>query len=194
MKIKKLNSDKNLQAYIIGLAIGDGNLSNPSGRATRLRISCDLKYPNLIKRIVKSLKLLLPENKVSTVKAKGKCLDISCYSNHLENLLGWKAKKGSKINQSVSIPSWIKQDEGYSVKCLKGLIETDGSIYNDRGYKMVNFVTYIPTLADDVISIIKLLGFKPNMQTLKISNNIKHTIRISKNTEKFIKTILIDKS
>ena len=40
-----LNSDKNLQAYVIGLALGDGNLSKPGPRAVRLRISCDNKYP-----------------------------------------------------------------------------------------------------------------------------------------------------
>jgi len=194
MKIKKLNSNKNLRAYIIGLAIGDGNLSNPSGRATRLRITCDIKYPLLINRIKKSVQLLLPENKTSIAIRKGNCLDISCYSNHLENLLGWKAKNGSKIKQSVGVPSWIKENKEYSIQCLKGLIETDGSIYNDRGYKMVNFVTYIPTLADDVMNMIKLLNFKPNIQILKLSNNTKHTIRISKNTEKFIQVIGIDKS
>jgi hypothetical protein len=32
-----MNADTQLQAYVIGLAIGDGNLSNPSGRAVRLR-------------------------------------------------------------------------------------------------------------------------------------------------------------
>jgi hypothetical protein len=36
-----MNADTQLQAYVIGLAIGDGNLSNPSGRAVRLRITCD---------------------------------------------------------------------------------------------------------------------------------------------------------
>ena len=42
-----LNKDKGLQAYVIGLALGDGNLSNPNGKATRLRITCDKKYPFL---------------------------------------------------------------------------------------------------------------------------------------------------
>lgn len=31
-------------AYIIGVAIGDGNLSNSNGRAVRLRVTCDNKY------------------------------------------------------------------------------------------------------------------------------------------------------
>jgi hypothetical protein len=44
-----LHPDSELHAYVLGLAIGDGNLSNPNGRAVRLRITCDTKYPILIK-------------------------------------------------------------------------------------------------------------------------------------------------
>ncbi|MEK7149457.1 MAG: LAGLIDADG family homing endonuclease [Patescibacteria group bacterium] len=194
MKQKQLNPDKKLLAYIIGLALGDGNLSNPNGRAVRLRITCDKKYPFLIKEIQKSIRTLLPENKVSIVHRKGNCLDISCFSNYWESLLGWKAKEGSKIKQTVSVPFWIKKNRNHSIQCLKGLIETDGSIYSDRGYKMVNFVTYIPNLANDVIKMIENIGFNPNVQKLKISNNIKYTIRISRNAEKFIKTVKINKS
>jgi hypothetical protein len=50
-RILPLNADRQLQAYVIGLAIGGGNLSNPNGRAVRLRITCDTKYPALIARI-----------------------------------------------------------------------------------------------------------------------------------------------
>lgn len=58
-----LNSDKSLQAYVIGLAIGDGNLSNPNGRAVRLRITCDKKYPILLRKIAISLKKYCPKIK-----------------------------------------------------------------------------------------------------------------------------------
>jgi len=42
---RRVSEDKKLHAYIVGLALGDGNLSNPNGRAVRLRITCDKKYP-----------------------------------------------------------------------------------------------------------------------------------------------------
>ena len=192
MVLKKLSPNKHLQAYLIGIALGDGNLSNPNGRATRLRITCDKKYPVLLNRINASLKKLLPQNKV-TIIDRGNCVDVSCYSNYWEGLVGWKAKGGSKIKQSVKIPKWAKDNKKYSIQCLKGLMETDGSIYTDRNYTTVNFVTYIPTLANDVIEIIKKLDFKPNLQKLKVGNHIKHTIRISKDTPKFIKLVNIQK-
>jgi hypothetical protein len=83
-----LSPDLGLRAYVIGLAIGDGNLSNPNGRAVRLRITCDTKYPALIIRISSSLRQLLPENKVSLIGSKGNYVNISVYSNRLESQLG----------------------------------------------------------------------------------------------------------
>ncbi|EKE18914.1 MAG: hypothetical protein ACD_9C00200G0007 [uncultured bacterium] len=187
--------DKNDLAYITGIAMGDGNLSNPNGKATRLRISCDIKYKNLIDNIIISINNLLPKNKIGIVKRKDNCIDISSYSNKWEILLNWKAKSGSKEKQKISVPSWIKKNTQYSQLCLRGLFETDGSIYTDRKYRMANFVTIIPTLANDVMEMITNLGFKPNMQKFKAKNGkTKHTIRISRNTNDFIELLKIDKS
>jgi hypothetical protein len=191
----KKDIDKNALAYMVGVAFGDGNLSNPNGRAVRLRISCDIKYPKLIKKISESLSVLLPENKVSAVQRKCHCVDISCYSNKLEGYLGWSASLGPKHKQNLSVPNWIKVRKKYTILCLRGLFETDGSVYKDRNYIMINFVTIIPGLANDVIEMIRGLGFTPNLQTyIQKSGTTKHTIRISKNAIGFIKMVGIEKS
>ncbi|MGH8236810.1 MAG: hypothetical protein ACREXP_07275 [Steroidobacteraceae bacterium] len=117
-----------LHAYVVGVAIGDGNLSNPNGRAVRLRVSCDTKYPALIAKIRSALERLLPENSVSVVASSGNYLNVSVYSNQLEALLGWKALGGSKQHQNVLVPAWIRQDRSLSIHCLQGLIETDGAV------------------------------------------------------------------
>ena len=175
--------------------MGDGNLSNPNGRAIRLRITCDKKYKNIIRNIRASIQRLLPKNKVSIVNRKENCIDISCYSNKWKIFLDWKVGCGSKHEQKICVSTWIKANKAYSKACLKGLFETDGSIYLDRGYKMASFVTTIPTLANDVMKMISDLGFKPNMQIFVSKNGkIKHTIRISKNAEKFIQLLKINKS
>lgn len=197
----RLSPDKNLQSYVIGLAIGDGNLSNQNGRATRLRITCDKNYPLLIKRIINSLKILLPDNKVGVVDRGENCLDVSIHSNHLEGLLGWKAKKGSKFKQKVSIPDWIKERGECKIKCLKGLIETDGCIYSDRNYKMVMFSTIIPKLANDVYQMINSLGFKSHIYKIKRGTNkynfnqkIIYRIRLSKNVSEFLNLVYPEKN
>lgn len=184
-------------AYVIGVAIGDGNLSNPNGRATRLRITCDTDYPNLIQRIIRAIQEILPRNKVSIIKRARSYVDISCYSNRWEEWLGWRVGKGSKIHQNVSIPVWIKSREDFSSACLRGLLETDGSIYMDRGYKMVNFVTAIPKLAHDVMDIVQALGFIAHLGTVeRVAAHCqpKYTVRISRDVERFIGKIGLRKN
>ncbi len=184
-------------AYVVGLALGDGNLSNSNGRAVRLRISCDTKYPNLIQQIIIALKQLLPNNKVHTIKrGKTNCLDVSCYSNQLEGLLGWKVGLGSKYKQRVSVPTKIKRNKKLAIACLRGLFQTDGTIYNDRGYIMAMFVTTIPNLKSDVLEMIDNLGFKPHCYKILQENpkKTRYNIRISKNTEEFIKAIELVKN
>jgi len=76
-------SKKIHEAFIVGVALTDGNVSNPNGRAIRLRITCDSAYPNIIKEICEALCALFPQNKVSLVQRKDNCVDVSVYSNKL---------------------------------------------------------------------------------------------------------------
>ena len=189
--------DLGVLAYVIGLAIGDGNLSNPNGRAIRLRITCHVRYQSLIQSISQTIQALLPKNKVSIIKRSKNYLDISCYSNQWENWLGWSAGKGSKFKQNVSIPGWILEKEEFLIPCLKGLIETDGSIYRDRGYLMINFVTTIEQLASDVMTMLFKLGFKASISSFASKNEkhrLKHTIRICQNAEKLIEVLGLSKA
>jgi hypothetical protein len=116
-------------AYIVGAALGDGNLSNPNGRATRLRITCDSTYPGIAKEIIHSLETLFPDNKVSVILlASTTYFNISVYSNQLNELLPWRVGCGTKFEQNAHVPDWIKTDKAFSISCLRGLLHTDGSI------------------------------------------------------------------
>ena len=185
--------DRKILAYVVGLAIGDGNLSNPNGRATRLRITCDAKYKNLLFRIIRSIQTLLPNNKVSIVRRPKNCVDVSCYSNRWENWLGWKVGNGSKIHQRISVPQWIKKNRIFTIQCPRGLFETDGSIYRDRGYWMINFVTMIPDLASDVLSLVSKIGFKAHFYKTPQNTKLKYTVRVSTDADRFIKTLSLSK-
>lgn len=144
---------------------------------------------------MQAIQEVMPNNKVSVVPKKESCIDISCYSNKWENLLGWTAAGGSKFNQKVSVPDWIKNNKTFTTSCLRGLIETDGSVYKDRNYLTVNFVTIIPNLAEDVMGMMTSLGFKPNMQTHTPGiGETKYTIRISRKADELIKLLGVDKS
>lgn len=185
--ISKLPPDqKENLAYIVGVALGDGNLSNPNGRAVRLRITCATIYPKIVKEIMSALKILFPNNKVSAKKRNDShCLDISIYSNKLLYLLPWKV--GSKAKQHAHVPSWILSNQHYTRLCLKGLIQTDGCIYIDRGYRMVNFTNNTKILAEDVHNMFIQLGYKPSFMKVRLGpNQYKYTTRIARDTQKLI--------
>jgi hypothetical protein len=118
------------------------------------------------------------------------------HSNHLEKLLGWKARGGSKYLQKVSIPKWIREKEEYKINCLKGLIETDGAIYKDRGYEMVIFSTIIAKLAEETYDIFKSLGFNPKLYSIKQqpTGKLKHQVRLSVDVHEFLNKVKPDKS
>ena len=155
----------------------------------------------LITKICKALEKLFPENKVSIVDRDKGCVDISIYSNHFEKLLGWKAKNGSKFVQKVNVPNWIKENNNYKINCLRGLIETDGSIYNDRGYTMMIFTSVIPALAKDFYDMILSLEFNPHLYLIKRGKTAEYKysqqdvyhIRLSKNVSKFLELVKPEK-
>ncbi len=183
-------NSRNLEAFIVGTALGDGNLSNPNGRAVRLRITCDSKYQNIIKEISEALSILFPRNKVSLVKRKDNCIDISVYSNKLAGLIPWEVNKGSKYDQKAHVPSWIFTHKDYVIECLRGLILSDGSIYLDRKYLMINICTNIHLLAQDIIVLSNIIGYKGKIYTAsQPSGKDKYTIRFAKNSREMLKTL-----
>jgi hypothetical protein len=133
--------------------------------------------------------MLFPQNRVGTVRRRG-CVDVSVYSNQLTTLLGWHWDNGPKDVQNVRVPLWIKRDTRFSRECLRGLFQTDGSLYNDRGYSMLNFVNTGASLTNDVFSMMKDLGYAPCIQKLQQTNGkVKNTIRLSKNVPQFVRDI-----
>ncbi len=102
-------------AYIVGVALGDGNLSNPNKRGLRLRISCDARYTHILSEIQDNLRTILPKNKVSLIRVPGKpnIVHVSIYSNELSSLMPWKCGHGPKYAQRARVPNWILSDTTY---------------------------------------------------------------------------------
>lgn len=147
-----------------------------------------------MERVFNSLKSLFPDNKVSFVKREKNYLDISVSSNHLKKIIPWESGGGSKFVQKARVPLWIKKNRAYKINCLRGLIETDGSIYDDRGYKMITFTTIIPDLADDFYDMIISLGFNPHSYKILGKKHIEYHIRLSKNVADFLYIVKANKN
>ncbi len=170
-------------SYIIGVALGDGNLSRPNGRATRLRISCDKKYQEMAADMEAALHILFPKNKVSRViRVDEESFDISVYSNDLNCFMPWVVGMGTKIEQKVRVPEWIRVNKSYMEHCLRGLIQTDGCIYTDRGYQMINFTSSGRELAEDVYMMLSELGYRPTVHKVSFRNTWldRYNIRVAR--------------
>jgi DNA-binding transcriptional regulator WhiA len=189
-------SQRKVLAYVVGVALGDGNLSNPNGRATRLRITCSSSYPKLAREIIENIQILLPHNKISIVRVphKNTYFNISVYSNKLNEWMPWKVGRGSKLQQRAHVPAWIQKDKKLSKECLRGLLQTDGSIYQDRGYLMVNFTNHVQPLAKDVSVMLTRTGFSSSTSQVISGTGVKYCVRVARDTQKLLDTLKLYKA
>ncbi len=75
--------------------------------------------------------------------------------------------KGNKIAQELDIPAWVRTKRSYMIACLRGLVDTDGSIFTHRykvkgkwySYKKLSFTSASPRLRTTVLMFLKSLGF-----------------------------------
>lgn len=75
-------------------------------------------------------------------------------------------KSGNKIKNQVSIPDWIIENDNYLRACLRGLIDTDGSIYRmsqkDPQLIRMNFKNFNMRLLHSTREAFIKLGFHPS--------------------------------
>ena len=78
---------------------------------------------------------------------------------------------GNKIKQQIDIPQWIKNNPKYLLACVRGLVDTDGSIYTHSyrvngkmyNYKKLSFASMSRPLRNTVCIVLSELGMKPRV-------------------------------
>jgi len=123
---------------IIGIILGDGYLRyDTDNYRYSINISLnginDYDYYQYVKKLLSEFfQRNLSEIWYKDLKnAQGdeKGVTISIYGKELVQLLLEKGLlAGDKVKSSVCVPDWIKLKESYILKCLKGLVDTDGYI------------------------------------------------------------------
>lgn len=116
-------------AYILGMYLGDGNISKASGHRTyRLRITLDKKYPGIIQECQSSLDRIMTEQKISIVPRNGQgCIDVSCHYNHWPALFPQHGT-GLKHLRPIVLADWQQTIvETYPLDFWRGLYHSDGS-------------------------------------------------------------------
>jgi intein/homing endonuclease len=173
-----------LLAEEIGLSIGDGYVSN---KRFEYRLKGNKKdekeyYKNYVKPMFKEL-----YNINLNISEYGSTVGFEIYSKAL-----WEFKTkviGLPIapKKTIRIPAVLKvNDKEILCSLLRGLFDTDGNIYfrsqgaNKSYYPRVSFTTISKDLADDLIEILKMLGFKPKLyldsKIKKKNSNLRYTV------------------
>ncbi len=137
-------------AELTGVLLGDGNISKDHYTISiTLNQIEEPNYVNYIKNLIKST--LKQEPSVVDL-LNNKAIQLRIYNTGIiEGLLSKGLKSGNKVKNQVGVPLWIKKNHRFIIPCLKGLIDTDGSIYIARRENSIhiNFKNNSKPLVED---------------------------------------------
>jgi hypothetical protein len=150
LKIKKPRKSP-LLAEFVGIMMGDGGISTYHIAIT-LNATDDADYIKFVSQLALHLFGVRPK----PLKRKGKNAIALTISRKLlaEYLHTLGLPKGNKIKQNLDIPAWILENQLYARACVRGLMDTDGSVfthtYKSKGrtyrYKKLSFSSASPAL------------------------------------------------
>jgi len=180
--VKLPNLSNNL-AEFFGILFGDGSILD-RGRIHRTGISLNLTEDFIYKDYVVQLMLKLfgIKPRVRERKDEGK-FDIEVNSKVISKFLLYLGfPKGKKSNKLI-IPNWISENKKFSQKFLKGLVDTDGSLffakrgtYKLNAYPVIEIKIIDERFIKQLHKIIKSLGFNCNKGKIKVQLNGKENL------------------
>ena len=114
-------------AEFVGILLGDGHIGHSQWSITLNSIK-DAKYADFVEQMVYTLFGFRP------TKKKRKHMHAVVIYGGGKRSIGYFQKLGlhigNKIKQQVGVPTWIIQNKFFSMACLRGLMDTDGGIFN----------------------------------------------------------------
>lgn len=196
IKLRKPKFDMKL-AEFVGAVLGDGHVFYHKKKKVGvygIRIAGDLKldknyHENYLRELGKSLFNL--EGKVLLrIKEKNNGRFLDFYSKELVELFKeMQIFPGNKINNQSTIPKWVFEENNFLKACLRGLIDTDGSIFRmsnkTPNLLRICFTNYNLTLLNDARNAFVKLGFNPS----KIIPNKQFFLSRKSDITKYLKEI-----
>ena len=169
-------------AEFVGIVLGDGGLTKYQCNIT-LNKKTDHEYSLYVKKLIKKLFDVEAER-----YGKGETLGENISINRkgvVDFLVSIGLRTGNKLAQGIEIPSWILGNKEYERMCVRGLIDTDGSLIKEthaiRGekytYGRINFTTASLPFAYSVLKILEDNNLEPKLrragQSVQVENKEK---------------------
>lgn len=150
-----------LTAELIGIMLGDGHISKKNGQLyVCVNSETDLEYSHLIKDLFFKL---TGNNASSHTRTDQKAIDVFFTSvefvRHMETL---GLTSNNKVKQQVGIPDWIKEKREWSYPCIRGLFDTDGSLYRLKFGHQLELTNRSLALLNDTRDLLLNNGFHPS--------------------------------
>ncbi|MEU6315526.1 helix-turn-helix domain-containing protein [Streptomyces sp. NPDC047014] len=146
--------DEPAYAYLLGLYLGDGHISQYSGhRVPNLMITCDDKWPGLMALAEQAMGLVFPSNRVCRVRKVG-CHNVKVYSMHLTCLFPQHGP-GKKHERRIVLEEWQREIvDAHPWAFVRGLIHSDGcrvtnwTVRNGKRYEYPRY--FFTNKSDDI--------------------------------------------
>ncbi len=142
-------------AEFVGICMGDGGVSKYQ-LVISLNSVDDAAYVEFVAELGEKLFSIRPR---LTYRKSAKCVNIVFSSANLVEFLHRKGLPyGDKLRGGLDVPDWIRNEDDLLVPCIRGLFDTDGSIFLEKhntkngtyAYPRMMFVSGSQTLLDSV--------------------------------------------
>ncbi|MFN2589301.1 MAG: hypothetical protein ABR518_00820 [Actinomycetota bacterium] len=137
--------DQAAYAYLLGLYLGDGCLSEHRRGVFALRVTLDNKYPKIIEECRRAIMDVRPGAAVFQVRAPG-CTQVVSSWKHWPCLFPQHAP-GRKHLRPVALESWQERVAfAHAERLIRGLIHSDGcrsrNVVKGKNYPRYQFTNY----------------------------------------------------
>ncbi len=161
-------------AEFMGILFGDGHVGKYQTSIT-LDSETDAEYiAFVIDGIQNNFSVIPAARKRKNARAIEICISSVSFSRHM---VRFGMKEGNKIQNGFRIPEWIFNSDKYLRAFMRGLFDTDGSIFLDRKIVKKKSYAYVgmaitsasADLRSDILRAFKQLGFSPTNTSKQIS-------------------------
>jgi hypothetical protein len=179
-------------AEFVGIILGDGGITK-SQISVSLNSKNEKEYSNFVRSLIKRLFNVYA---AISYKKKYSGIDIRVSRSALVHFCAEKLvlTQGDKVKQQVDIPEWIKQDKVYLTACVRGLMDTEGCVFDHRykvngklySYKKLAFKNSSYPLIKSVYNFFKNIG----LHHPRIAKNLKEVrVESKEDVQKYFQLI-----
>jgi hypothetical protein len=152
--------DEEAYAYLLGVYLGDGWIWEARQGLYQLRITCDLKYPDIINEVATHIVVVRGVDTVGFATRIG-CVDVNAYWKHWHCVFPQHGP-GRKHERLIRFEPWQERIVEVHPKALiRGLIHSDGNRHInpitrrlESGTKQYQYLRYMfKNASDDILTI-----------------------------------------